>query len=665
MRLPVPIHRRAARGSTLVVAVFVVAILAAFIGLAMDYTSTTAVSTRRARDLSGAQALANGALEAAYKRWQAYMASKQFSNFSLYATGTAFTTNITAGLTTSLNTAFAASGYTLTALTIDPVDRADATHPTQSASYASVGPMANVPGWIATTYTYRARATVAKSADPNFSVTVSRYFQQADASLFQAMLFFQNDLELHPGAAMTLYGLVHTNSNLYAATSVSLTFSSNVSYHGSPSTLNPAATHPGNFYENPNGYVEGVTQTLFTQESGNWSNYKNPVYSGSMNGQLSNVQSLDPLGMSETAAIDTTNANASGTHEIIERPAPISAANPDANPAVTDPDAFAAHRIFNSAGLRIIINRNSLTQKVRVYTPSPGNPENSVEVVPTGLPIASAQNIADKIIASIAVDSTGSIYDFREGRTINADTVDVSKLTPALNGYADYNGVVYITDATNADGSGNTGNSDAIRLKKGGVLPDAGLTVATDGAIYVQGDYNTGTTYGADGSGNAVTINSQPVSNNNSDPTQYTVSNYTQKPAAVMGDAVMILSNAWSDTNSSASIGSRNATPTTMNSAIVSGQVTTTSSVASGGAHNFPRFLENWGGDNFTYHGSMCQLYASTHFKGNYGKANVYGAPNRRWFFDDNFLSTPPPGNLRSTSYTRGRWVRESKDFSL
>ena len=72
--------------------------------------------------------------------------------------------------------------------------------------------MANVPGWIATTYTYRARATVVKLAsDPTFTVTVSRYFQQADASLFQAMLFFQNDLELHPGPNMTLYGLVHTN----------------------------------------------------------------------------------------------------------------------------------------------------------------------------------------------------------------------------------------------------------------------------------------------------------------------------------------------------------------------------------------------------------------------------------------------------------------------
>ena len=92
----------------------------------------------------------------------------------------------------------------------------------------------------------------------------------------------------------------------------------------------------------------------------------------------------------------------------------------------------------------------------------------------------------------------------------------------------------------------------------------------------------------------------------------------------------------------------------------------TTSSAASGGAHNFPRFLENWGGDNFTYHGSMCELVRQPAFhRAPTARSNVYSPPNRRWFFDDNFLSTPPPGNLRSTSYARGRWVRESNDFSL
>ena len=295
---------------------------------------------------------------------------------------------------------------------------------------------------------------------------------------------------------------------------------------------------------------------------------------------------------------------------------------------------------------------------MHVYQPGSSDGEVSTEILPGAGTAASPSNIANQIINTITVDTgVGNIYDMREGRAINADTVDMSALTPVLNSYGAYNGVVYMSDITNADSNGNVGNSDAIRVTKGGVLPDIGLTLASDGGVYVQGDYNTGTTYGPDGGGGAVTIIKQPVSNTGADPTQYTVTGYTQKPAAIMGDAVMILSNKWLDSTSSLGSNGSVALPTTFNAAIVSGAVLTTSSAESGGAHNFPRFLENWSGMNFTYHGSMCELYASKHFTGTYGKGNVYSPPNRRWYFDNNFLTTPPPGNLRSTTYTRGRWV--------
>jgi hypothetical protein len=484
-------------------------------------------------------------------------------------------------------------------------------------------------------------------------VSVSRFFQQADASLFQAMLFFQNDLELHPGANMTLYGLVHTNANFYAAagSGSSLTFSSDVSFHGNQPTLSPASNYK---YEDPNGYVEGVTSSLFAQESGSWNTYAAPVYTSSRTAQLSNVQELYPLGTDESDAIDPTNANASGTHEIIERPVPISATNPSANPSVPDPAAFQAHRIWNSAGLRILINRNSTSQPVHVYAPVSGNPEASTEILPS----STSPNIANQITSAITIDTgTGNIYDFRQGSAINADTLNMSVLTPYLNAYSSYNGIVYISDITHADANGNTGSTDAIRIDKGGVLPSEGLTIASDGAIYVQGDYNTGTTYGADKASGAITLVNQPPSNSGTNPTEYTVAGYTQVPASIMGDAVMVLSNNWLDSNSSQAISSRTATPTTFNAAIVSGEVLTTPTAESGGAHNFPRFLENWSGLNFTYHGSMVELYASTHFTGVYGKSNVYSPPNRLWYFDNSYLNSPPPGNLRSTTYTAGRWV--------
>lgn len=660
--------RHTRRASTLVLSMVIIALLAILIGVAFDYTRGTAYVARRGRDMTAAQALADGALEVAFKKWEVYMAANQSSVFATASSGTFasaadFKSKIGDPTTALIATNAASSGFKVTEISISPVDQADNPQAYQSAAYATVGPLSSVPGWIAKAYSYRARAVVRGVTDPTIVVSVSRYFQEAEASLFQAMLFFQNDLELHPGPAMTLYGLVHTNANMYAVAGSggSLSFSSNVSYVGNTSTFDPATQHPTNFVENANGYAEGVTQALYNQESGNWNSYVNPVYSSSKNSQLSNVQqALDPLGLNGIPT-DPTNPNDTGTHEIIERPVPAASTpggNILANTSYTD--LVASHRLYDSANLRILVNRNVATnggQSVRVYQPGASNPADSTQILPTNNPLA--PNIADQIIAAITPDTgVGAITDFREGRVINADTVDVSKLTPALNAYSGNNGVVYISDITNADANGNSGNSDAIRLQKGGVLPDSGLTLVSDGAVYVQGDYNTGTTYGPTAPNGAIVTLAQPVSNLNLDPTQYTVTGYTQKPAAVMGDAVMILSNAWLDSNSSQQISARVATPTTFNAALVSGQVLTTPTAASGGAHNFPRFLENWSNDNFTYHGSMCELYPSQHFTGVYGKSNVYSPPNRRWFFDNNFLQTPPPGNLRSTGYIRGRWIR-------
>ncbi len=71
-----------------------------------------------------------------------------------------------------------------------------------------------------------------------------------------------------------------------------------------------------------------------------------------------------------------------------------------------------------------------------------------------------------------------------------------------------------------------------------------------------------------------------------------------------------------------------------------------------GGLHNFPRFLENWGGQNLIIAGSMLQLNYSNYATGNYDQQawepgtavlpigsggqqiNYYGAPNRDWGYD-------------------------------
>ena len=49
---------------------------------------------------------------------------------------------------------------------------------------------------------------------------------------------------------------------------------------------------------------------------------------------------------------------------------------------------------------------------------------------------------------------------------------------------------------------------------------------------------------------------------------------YTPQPCAVMADAVTILSNAWTNSNSTNGLSSRNASNTTVNTALLSGIVT-------------------------------------------------------------------------------------------
>ncbi len=59
-----------------------------------------------------------------------------------------------------------------------------------------------------------------------------------------------------------------------------------------------------------------------------------------------------------------------------------------------------------------------------------------------------------------------------------------------------------------------------------------------------------------------------------------------------------------------------------------------------GGAHNFLRFLEDWGGQTVNYLGSMATLYYNRQAVGTYKCCTtVYGAPARNYNFDVNFVN--------------------------
>src|SRR5205823_1781492 len=83
-------------------------------------------------------------------------------------------------------------------------------------------------------------------------------------------------------------------------------------------------------------------------------------------------------------------------------------------------------------------------------------------------------------------------------------------------------------------------------------------------------------------------------------------------------------------------------TNTTVNAAIVAGDVPTANGNYSGGAENLVRFLEDWVGKTFTYYGSLVEIYHSRQAIGTWGKANVYNPPSEYFYYDANFQLTSP-----------------------
>jgi hypothetical protein len=157
-----------------------------------------------------------------------------------------------------------------------------------------------------------------------------------------------------------------------------------------------------------------------------------------------------------------------------------------------------------------------------------------------------------------------------------------------------------------------------------------GLTVVAENPVYVQGDYNAGI------NGNFATA---------------------FVAAAVIGDAVTLLSDNWNDVNSFAfpyTLGSRNAVTTTYRTAVVGGktipfqQPTVNCGTAAcgpdfgtdGGAHNFLRYVENWGGTTLWYKGSLVSMYYSHQGIGTFKCCNtVYSPPTRGYKFQTEFLT--------------------------
>jgi hypothetical protein len=229
------------------------------------------------------------------------------------------------------------------------------------------------------------------------------------------------------------------------------------------------------------------------------------------------------------------------------------------------------------------------------------------------------QDVTAQLILDGAI-TVGEFYDGREGVDVNSLDLDIEKLDDS--GYFPLNGIIYNSQQPVG------GIITAMRLTNGVELP-AALTVATDNPLYTVGNFNT----------------------------------TRKKPAALMADAITILSGNWRDIESRHGLGSRVASATQVNACFMTGNVETgvDGNGYSGGLENLPRFLEKWDGVEFSWRGSMVDLWYSRQATSAWSYGGYYTAPDRNWAFDPDLLDIAnlPPGTPMVNVVLRSKWFQQ------
>jgi Tfp pilus assembly protein PilX len=307
------------------------------------------------------------------------------------------------------------------------------------------------------------------------------------------------------------------------------------------------------------------------------------------------------------------------------------------------------------SGLEDVINSSSVT----------GVPDGVLEPVPAGHSLSPEDVNQNGVLDSYGTANLGlgqwsGTFNQSTGQltsTVNQD-VQIIAATPD-NPYSPR----MASCSTTARKNWVSGARHVLRLVDGsfgnvpvspvGTLTDpGGFTVAAENPVYIQGDYNSNAadpfwTGGADIAGHSS--------------------------AAVIGDAVSVLSNNWNDEISMVGVsgnsdvtyaqgpyaGNRIASTTYYRLAIAGGKnlafpfpswesSTDYGFGTDGGVHNFLRFLEDWTGQTLNYGGSLVSLYYATYDTGIFKCCtySVYSPPVRNYIFDSDFTLPQglPPG---------------------
>ena len=455
---------------------------------------------------------------------------------------------------------------------------------------------------------YEIVTAVAHPTHPTMTTTLHQVVTRRLVYTFQHAVFYNDDLEILPGANMTLSGRIHTNNNLYLDANGSSLLTLDTDYVRTPANLynyrkQTGTPYPGSvtikqWNTNPAQYVPLTTGNDSTNPS--WAT------------------------LSQTHWLSTGKT---GVHGVTAMAVPtVASTSPSGS------DAYYA----NNADIKVtngLIQRKVGASYVNVIECAPAtvNAGNQATCVPLGTITTNPTDPGD----------SNRYYNSREGKIVKMTNLDLKR----LGGYYDVNGDTVL------DPPGTAGNpylsnlpangllyatrNDAaateepgIRLRNGSVINrSGGLAVVSNDPVYLQGDFNT--------------VNKRPVS--------------------VIGDALHLVSNNWQDSNSYKSLSNRIANPTTYNTAFIAGIKTTTAANYNGGLENYPRLQENWSSKTLTIRGSFVELWNSQIAVGNWpGTGSVYNPPIRSWSYETDFSSgSLPPFTPFAVEALRGAWWKE------
>lgn len=616
---------RDSRGSALLVVLILAFVMAGALAAVLTYMNRASQLEKRSNLRLEATYAAEYAMEKAYEELRTQIAQ-------LNRPGIAQTTAVT-NLTTAPVDLFGTDlGYTWKTYLTVPTEKGVVVGEHTNATAAQ-----GTYRYLTAVEFERVVPTMAEPIRANFQ----REWVYTFRPLFQFAIFYDANMELFPGANFVVGGRVHSNGTIYTGTTASITFAQAVTY------------------------VNGMSNNYHPDDPRSQGALNGPVtYS---QGSRASVRENPPGSMTMDTA--DANHNNDGARELIEIP----------NSWQTDPSS--GERLYNQAGLKVLVNTTGAT----VSSPSAISvPANSrVLMTQDGTIIPPADPLGAYINGMFG---SATVRDYRENASVTTTTVDVSRVTsrynagglpkkipsttkwpnnasvpatlrdkaiPAeLQGKDLWNGIVYVTDITDS-----ASHPVGIKIVNGASLPDgskasspsAGLTIVSENAAYIVGDYNTGGTPPVNSGTNLAAANK--------------AAGYTVQPAAVIADAVTVLSSNWDGEgyNSESSLSERTPANTTINTALISGIVPTSSAAYSGGVENYIRLLENWSSKRLTYYGSIINLYASQQATAPWlTTGNYYNAPVRNWYFDTQFRDPNrlPPGTPTLRALQRGQWVQ-------